>query len=100
MTALVWKGNRDVHVLTNMHAPPAEGNFCDQYGNAIKLTFVEDYNIGVHKNTSATSAKNVMWVTYLVGKSAFILSSVPNKWHRSHQHCDLLRCHSYLTFLN
>jgi hypothetical protein len=27
-----------------MHDPPAEGNFCDEHGNAIKPTTVGDYN--------------------------------------------------------
>jgi hypothetical protein len=44
MTASVWKDKRDVHMLTNMHNPPAEGNFCDDHGNAIKPAIVEDYN--------------------------------------------------------
>jgi hypothetical protein len=44
MTALVWKDKRDVYLLTNMHCPPAEGNFCDEHGNAIKPAIVADYN--------------------------------------------------------
>jgi hypothetical protein len=27
-----------------MHCPPAEGNFCDEHGNAIKPAIVADYN--------------------------------------------------------
>jgi hypothetical protein len=27
-------------MLTNMHNPPAEGNFCDDHGNAIKPEIV------------------------------------------------------------
>jgi len=30
--------------LTNIHDPPAEGNFCDNNGKAIKLQIVADYN--------------------------------------------------------
>jgi hypothetical protein len=44
MTAIIWKDKRDVYMLTNMHYPPAEGNFCDQHGNAIKPAIVADYN--------------------------------------------------------
>jgi hypothetical protein len=33
MTAVVWKNNCDVHIRTNIHDPPAEGNFCDESGN-------------------------------------------------------------------
>jgi hypothetical protein len=44
MTALVWKDKRDVYILTNIHDPPAEGNFCDESGNALKPAIVADYN--------------------------------------------------------
>jgi hypothetical protein len=27
-----------------MLLPPAEGNFCDEYGNAVKPAIVQDYN--------------------------------------------------------
>jgi hypothetical protein len=36
MTTLVWKDKQDVCKLANMHAPPTEGNFCDEHRNAIK----------------------------------------------------------------
>jgi hypothetical protein len=42
--AVVWKDKRVVHMLTNIHNPPAEGNFCDEKGNAIKPLVVEDYD--------------------------------------------------------
>jgi hypothetical protein len=44
MTAVVWKDKYNVHMLTNMHDPPAEGNFCDESGNALKPEIVEHYN--------------------------------------------------------
>jgi hypothetical protein len=44
LTAVVWKDKRDVHMLTNIHVSPAEGNFCDENGNALKPATVEDYN--------------------------------------------------------
>jgi hypothetical protein len=44
LTAVVWKDKRDVHMLTNMHVSPAEGNFRDESGNALKPAIVEDYN--------------------------------------------------------
>jgi hypothetical protein len=44
LTALIWKDKRDVHMLTNMHNPSAEGNCCDKNGNAQKPAIVEDYN--------------------------------------------------------
>ena len=33
-----------LRVLTNIHGPPAEGNFCDNNGKAIKPQIVADYN--------------------------------------------------------
>ena len=44
MTAILWRGKRDVRVLTNIHHPPAEGNFCDNNGKAIKPQIVADYS--------------------------------------------------------
>jgi hypothetical protein len=31
-------------MLTNIHVSPAEGNFYDESGNALKPATVEDYN--------------------------------------------------------
>ena len=39
-----WKDRRDVYILSNMHAPPVEGNFTQISGKAIKTHAVEDYN--------------------------------------------------------
>jgi hypothetical protein len=44
LTAVVWKDKCDVHMLTNIHVSPAEGNFCDESGNALKPATMEDYN--------------------------------------------------------
>jgi hypothetical protein len=44
LTAVVWTDKRDIHMLTNIHNPPAEDNFCDEKGNTIKPLIVEDYN--------------------------------------------------------
>jgi hypothetical protein len=33
-----------MHMLTNMHNPPAEGNFCEESGNALRPEIVEHYN--------------------------------------------------------
>jgi hypothetical protein len=40
----MWKDKREMHMLTNMHNPLAECNFCDNNGNALKSAIVEDYN--------------------------------------------------------
>jgi len=44
MTAVIWKDKHNVHRLTNIHYPPAKGNFCGENENALKLSIVEDYN--------------------------------------------------------
>jgi hypothetical protein len=43
LMAVVWSDKRDIHMLTNIHNSPAEGNFCDENRNAIKSLIVEDY---------------------------------------------------------
>jgi hypothetical protein len=44
LTSVVWKDKQNVNMLTNMHRSPAEGNFCDEHGNALKPDIVQDYN--------------------------------------------------------
>ena len=44
MTTILWRDKRDVRILTNIHDAPAEGNFCDNNGKAIKPQIVADYN--------------------------------------------------------
>jgi hypothetical protein len=44
VTAVVWNDTRDVHVLTNIHNPPTEANFCQETGNALTPAVVEDYS--------------------------------------------------------
>ena len=44
LTAILWRDKRDIHILTNIHDPPAEDNFCNSNGKAIKLQIVADYN--------------------------------------------------------
>jgi hypothetical protein len=41
MTALAWK---DIHMVTHMLIPPAEGNFCDEHGNATKPEIIADHS--------------------------------------------------------
>jgi hypothetical protein len=45
LTALIWKGKKDLQTLTNMNNPPAEGNFCDKNGNVQKPAIAADCNI-------------------------------------------------------
>jgi hypothetical protein len=44
LTTILWRNKRDVCILTNKHDAPAEGNFCDTNGKAIKPQIVVDYN--------------------------------------------------------
>jgi len=44
LTAILWRDKCDIRILTNIHDPSAEGNFCDNNGKAIKLQIVADYN--------------------------------------------------------
>ena len=44
LTAVAWRDKHDVYLLSNMHNAPAEGNFCDDNGNAVKSAIVEDSN--------------------------------------------------------
>ena len=43
LTAILWREKRNVCILTNIHDAPAEGNFCDNNGKAIKPQIVADY---------------------------------------------------------
>jgi hypothetical protein len=42
LTPIVWKDKRDKNLLTNILHPPAEGNFCDKHGNALKPAIIKD----------------------------------------------------------
>ena len=44
LIAVVWKDKTAMCLLTNIHDPPREGNYCDEHRNAIKLAIVADYN--------------------------------------------------------
>jgi len=44
LTVIFWQDKRDVCMLTNIHSAPAEGNFCNGGGKAIKPQIVMDYN--------------------------------------------------------
>jgi hypothetical protein len=37
----LWKDKRIVHMLTNMHNPPAKGNIWDEHGNIVKMGIPE-----------------------------------------------------------
>jgi len=39
-----WKDKRDICVLTHIHSPQVEGNFCDESGHVVKPRVIEDFN--------------------------------------------------------
>ena len=43
LTAILWRYRKDVHMLTNIHAAPAEGNFRNEGGKAVTPHIVADY---------------------------------------------------------
>ena len=45
LMAILWRDKRDVCMLTIIHNAPAEGNFCNEGGKAIKPQTVKDYNL-------------------------------------------------------
>jgi hypothetical protein len=44
LTTILWRDKRNVHILTNIHDAPVEGNFCDTNRKGIKPQIVADYN--------------------------------------------------------
>jgi hypothetical protein len=74
MTAVVWKDKHNVHILTNMHDPPAEGNFCDESGNTRKPESVEHYNrhMGyINKSDRMTNSYIISYHTWKWMKKLF-----------------------------
>ena len=45
LTAILWRDKTDIYMLTNIHNAPAEGNFCNEGGKAIKPQIVIEYNL-------------------------------------------------------
>jgi hypothetical protein len=101
LTAVVWRDKRDVHILTNIHNPPVEGNFCDEHGNTIKPYIVEQYNRhmgyvdkgGRMANSYSISRRTWKWTKKLffhlldltVLNSYLLFSSISDK-KLSHRH--------------
>ena len=74
LRAVLWKYKHDVYILTNMHSPPAEGNFTDDSGHAIKPRVVEDYNAYmefVYKSDRIVNSKGIAWRTWKWTKKLF-----------------------------
>jgi hypothetical protein len=43
LTVAVWRAKIGIHVLRNIHNPPAEGNFYEEKRDAIESMNVDDY---------------------------------------------------------
>jgi hypothetical protein len=51
---MVWRDKCDVYILTFMHNPPTDGNFCDKHGYAVKPRIIKDYNGHMDIKTKGT----------------------------------------------
>jgi hypothetical protein len=63
-----------MHKLTNTHNPPAEGDFCDEKGNALMTARVEDYNrhMGyVNKGDIMANSYTISFRTWRLKKNYF-----------------------------
>jgi hypothetical protein len=67
LTALVWKDRREVHMLTNMDPPPAEGNFCDDRNCPVKLHIMDWYS----RHMEYVNNSDHMANTYLMNRHTF-----------------------------
>jgi len=89
LTAILWRDKRDVRILTNIHDPPAEGNFCDNNGKAIKPQIVADYN----RHTGYVDKADRMANSYSINRRTW-------KWKKKlfFHLFDLAILHSYILF--
>jgi len=74
LTTILWRDKSDVHILTDIHNTPAEGNFCDDNGKAIKLQIVADYNCHmgyVDKGDKMTNSYSINHCTWKWTKKLF-----------------------------
>jgi len=74
LTAILWRDNRNVCMLTNIHNAPAEGNFCNERGRAIKPQTVMDYNhhVGyVNKSDRMANSYSISQHTFKWTKKLF-----------------------------
>jgi len=61
-------------MLTNIHSAPAEGNFCNEGGKAIKPQIVMDYNHHtgyVDKGDRMANSYSISWHTFKWMKNLF-----------------------------
>lgn len=74
LTVVVWKYKGEVYMQSNIHTPPVQEKFIDNYGNAWKTQIVLDYNQnGVEKvgvsdrivNSYSIMRKTLKWTKKL-----------------------------------
>lgn len=44
LTAAILKDKLNLNTLKNMHHLPADGNFCDEHANVLKIAIIQDCN--------------------------------------------------------
>jgi hypothetical protein len=64
LTTIVWRDREDIHMLTNIHAAPSEGNFCNEHGKAVTPLIVADYNHHMRCLSDGKSKAN----SYTIGR--------------------------------
>jgi hypothetical protein len=85
---MIWKDKRDIHMLMNMHHLPAEGNFCDEHGNALKPAIVQDYN----KHTGHVDKSDCMMNTYSISRQTWKQTNYSfTRWQRWRICCSTMR---------
>jgi hypothetical protein len=79
LRAVRWKVRRDAYILTNMHAPPVEGNFTEESGRAIKyMGFVDKsdrmvISYGIARRTWKWTKKLFFHLTDMTILNAFLI---------------------------
>jgi len=67
LTATLWRDKIQICMLMNIQNAPAEGNFCNEGGKAIKLQIVTDYyhHTGyVDKGDRMANSYSISWHTF------------------------------------
>jgi hypothetical protein len=79
LMSVVWRNKGDIHILTNIHNPSAEGIFCDAKGNITKPQIVEEYNHHmsyVDKGDRITNSYTIIHHTWKEMNGEIVLPSV------------------------
>jgi hypothetical protein len=72
--AVMWRDKKDIHMMINIYNLPAEGNFCDEKGNAIQPHIVERHNhhiVYVDKGDRMASSYSISCHTWKWTKKLF-----------------------------